>query len=187
MKECKEHKFEVKLLQGTYIWELRNSLINDDRSYQLKQNVSDIADAFLDLDSDMSPTLDDILSMIEKKKDVICLPYLIHRSPNVYQCGTFKEGIPGFVEKRFDSSETGLKKIPWSGNGCRLTMAHVYNAMEYPWYRHPMVKVNGSQKEAGEDIGFSMGVTKSGYDIWCDFDRPVKHRSRSVKDFNWEF
>lgn len=181
---CKEHEFIIEPRQGTYIWELRNSLINDELSFEKYQDPLDGFDAFLDIDSDIDFTLEQVLSMINRKKDIVSLPYLTHKVNDEYQCGEFRE-INGAISKRYTTSETGFKKIGWSGNGMRLTMAHVFSKTEYPWYRHPMIVVGNTQKEAGEDVGFSMGVRKAGFDIWCDFDNPVKHKLRTQSDFDW--
>ena len=184
LNACTEHEFIICPAQGTYIFELRNRFINDGKSQNKKQKLIEGFDAFLDIDSDISFTLDQVLSMIARKKDIVHLPYLIHRSDEIFQCGTFRE--PGIINAKYSTADKGFKKVDWAGNGMRLTMAHVYEAMEYPWYRHPMIITGESQREAGEDIGFCMGATKAGFDLWCDFDNPVGHKSRNQSQFNWE-
>lgn len=177
LRQCNNINFEVVERPGTYIWEIRNSLINDERSHLIHQKPLP-RDYFLDIDTDIYFTLGDIMLMIERDKDCITLPYLVHGSNCTYQCGWWGSK-PGLIGGKFTTREKGCKIINWSGNGMRLTKAHVYADMEYPWYYHPMIESGACRKEAGEDIGFSMNIAKAGYEVWCDFYNPVKHKQRN--------
>lgn len=183
LRDCREHEFDVQPRQGTYIGKTRNSFINDLKSTKAWQKPLPY-DAFLDIDSDISFTLDDVLVMIAHNKDCISLPYLRQGGHDEYECGLWKD-IPGSLGGYFTPKTKGLRKVDWSGGGMRLTKAHVYEVMAYPWYFHPMIIKGDRQEEGSEDIGFCMNVAKAGFDIWMDFDRPVGHKLRTPQQFNW--
>lgn len=181
---CTEHEFVIEERQGVRIAKLRNHLINDGKSSKKWQKPLDF-DAFLDWDSDIDATLNDVLMMIKHDKDIVTLPYLRHTNHDEYECGWFKKDKPGIISKRANNLQKGFLKMPWTGGGMRLTKAHVYEKMEYPWYRNSLVIDGELQEETGEDIGFCLGATKAGFDIWCDFDNPVGHTKRDMNSFNW--
>jgi len=185
LAQCKDHEFVIEPRQGTYIGATRNSLINDLKSSEIYQSPVEGFEAFLDIDSDIAFTLENVLQLIGHDKNIVCSPYLKHHSNTLYQVGSF-DSTDGNIASRYDVGESGLKPVDWSGNGFRLTKRAVYEKMAFPWYRHQMVKVGEKQKEAGEDVGFCMNARAAGFEIWCDFDNQVQHRQRTEKSFNWE-
>lgn len=67
----------------------------------------------------------------------------------------------------------------------RLTKVHVYEKMEYPWYRKRLISDGLNQEETAVDVGFSMGAKNAGFQSWCDFDYPVYHDKRTITSFKW--
>lgn len=181
LEACAEHEFVVEERRGTYIGKTRNHLVNEGRSSEKWQSPLEGFDAFLTIDSDISFTLADVLKLISHDKDIVCAPYLVHNSADTYECGFFNE-TAGSIKLRANTTWNGLRFIEWAGSGFMLIKRHVFNEMEYPWYRHAMVRDGELQEESGEDIGFCMGAHIAGYKIYCDFDIAITHHNQT---FNW--
>jgi len=184
LQEYKEIDFIIEPRQGSVIRQLRNSFINDQKSCKRYQEPIEGIDAYLMIDSDINITLKDILLMISHDKYIVTLPYLSHESDETYQTGVFSR-VEGNIGGRFNTRKKGLHKVDWCGAGAMLIDARVFKKTEYPWFRHSMLQVDDLQEETGEDVGFCINARKSGFDIWCDFDNPVKHLPRN-KNFDLE-
>ena len=128
LKKCKEHEFVMEPRQGGIVSELMNSFINDNLCFDKKQSAIKGFDYFLNIDSDIEFTVDQVLRMIDYDKDIVVLPYKTHRNENLYQCGRLVYNIFGRVlgGLNYGVNETGFKKIGWSGNGMKLTKDHIY-------------------------------------------------------------
>lgn len=183
LQNCKEHEFIIEPRQGSTIAKTRNHLINDGKSSLIHQNPLAGFDYFLTVDSDIGFTLSDVLSMLERNVQITCLPYLVHEQ-NVYDCGIFSDFL-GEIGGKYSNQTKGFKRIQWAGSGMMLVRADVYSMIEYPWYRHRMVVRGNYQEQTGEDIGFCVGACLAGIKIYCDFDRPVKHKERKKDSFDW--
>jgi hypothetical protein len=177
--------FHVEVRQGTYIYALRNSLINDDKSNELRQ-LDFGFDRYLFIDSDISFTVDKVLSLLNQDKNIVSGVYRTHNDPSLYQCGEFYPNNPGQIIHRYNAITVGTRKVDWCGAGFLMIKKEVFQNMEYPWFRHHMVKAGTAQREAGEDIGFCINAKKAGYDIWCDFDCEVGHKRRTAESFDWK-
>jgi len=182
LKACGIHEFIIKPGQGADIGTLRNRLINDGKSSKKFQIPLKGIDRVLTIDTDVIPTFADIMSMTEHDKDIVCLPYLRHGSDLEYACGYFDGN--GNIGGRYTALGEGFRKIPWTGAGAMMIKSHVFVATEFPWYRHPMIEVGDDQDELSEAIGFCVNVKAAGFDIWCDFNRPVVHLPRPK--VSWE-
>jgi len=180
---CKEHQFVVEPRQGVLAGRLRNSLIADKVSSDKHQLPVKGFDAFLTIDSDIGFTLKHVLKLISHDKDIVGCPYLEHGSDSDYVCGTFTYPL-GVIDSKYDTIQRNLGKVDWMGSGMMLIKSHVFEKMEYPWYRHYMITKGGFNEETGEDIGFCLQALKANFRVWCDFDNPVQHKPRSKEDFN---
>lgn len=183
LKNSKEHEFVIEPRQGTYIWKIRNSLINDGQSCKIYQKPLNY-DAFLLHDSDVLCTEKQVLEMIESKKDIVSLPYESQGHRGYFECGEFGQ-VSGNIRTRYPVEQKGFQKVGWAGAGMILILKHVFEKIQFPWFWHPMVTIKDCQDQAGEDIGFSMGANKAGFDIFCNFNNPVKHNLRNPEQFNW--
>jgi hypothetical protein len=177
LKGCAEHEFVIATAQGTDIGRARNWLVNDHQSQQKLQKIQGKFDYILDIDADISFTLEDIYTLLAMNKDIAGLPYLRQGDPNKqqYEVHTFNPDMPGDVANWYDKTEQGIKPVDSMGNGMRLTKTRVYERMEYPWYRKEIIGDDSKQEETAVDIGFCMGAKRAGFKIWCNFDRPVGH------------
>lgn len=183
---CQEVDFDIHPRQGPTVSRLRNNLINDGKSQKMYQSSPEGYDYFLMIDSDIGFKLQDVLKLISHNKDICVAPYKKHESQGKYDCGMFYPEQPGRILGNAVTTETGFKKIDWCGAGFMLMKSTVFEKMEYPWYRHPIVRFRDNQEIASEDVGFCMNAKEHGLDIWCDFDIELEHKKRNVSNFNWE-
>jgi len=181
--ECREHQFVIIPRMGTYVGEVRNSLINDGVSRMMFQKPVQGFDAFLFIDSDISFTLNDVLSLIKHDKPIVFGSYPRSWDESVLECGWFDEKT-GFIGGRYGIDKEGFQKVGWAGAGFCLVKSSVFEKLTYPWYRHILKQYDDGkdifQEEAWEDIGFCIHAVESGYEIWCDFNTRAGHTPRTL-------
>jgi hypothetical protein len=189
LRELKAHpgRYAIEARQGTYIWMVRNSLVNDEASSR-KRQIPLPYDAWLFVDSDIAFSLEDVEHLEALNRPIVCLPYRTHDAPDRYQAGRL-DGR-GMIVEKYPATTTGLQTVDFCGAGFLRIRRDVFCTLEYPWFRHQTVELELEGVEyceiMGEDIGFCMAARAAGYDIWCDFDRPVTHRLRTARQFDWQ-
>ena len=162
--------FEITKRQGPLIAQLRNSFIEGDYTH------------YLFIDSDIKFTAETVFSLIQTKRKIVGAPYPTRLNKNVYEAGKWKK--PGIINYRFPISTVGLRKVDFIGMGMTLIEAEVFEKIRYPWFRHTIIKdkeLKHGQDLAGEDYSFCMMANKK-YGIWCHFDYPVEHISRTLNE-----
>lgn len=174
LQECKAHTFILSPVKGSVVAFVRNHLVNEGVSTKRSQRLVQACDGYLFIDSDIGFTLDDVLTLIEAKKPITALPYETYNDSGVYQVGEW-EHVAGNIKYKYPVETEGWKRVAWVGGGMHLVMKHVYEKMEYPWYRHSLVQLGDNQEQTSEDLGFCIEAKKAGFNIWCNFDKPVKH------------
>lgn len=189
-KECLEYKdihFDFEPRQsGPLMFKNRNSLLNDGVS-QLKKQIPIIGyDYFLFVDSDISFKLNNVLTLLRHDEKIIASPYLSHNRSGLYNVGQFYEGMPGAIKFHYTKFDVGLKKVDFVGTGFMLIHRTVLETMEYPWFRPSVLDMGDKAEVIGEDVAFCIDAKKNGFDIFCDFDNPVKHNLRTQNDFDWD-
>ena len=187
LEACTEHEFVIREIHGTDIGRTRNALPNDGISQEKHQKIQGGFTHILDVDSDIGFTLDDVLVMLKHDKDIVGLPYLrqADKTNTEYECHRFTKGLVGNIDSYYTIHDKGLQEVPSQGNGMRLSKVHVYEKMEYPWYRQRLISNGTIQDLCAVDIGFSLGARFVGFKQYCDFDRAVYHKKRTLESFNW--
>lgn len=170
---CKEHQFEVKTIESGDAGYGRNLLIS--KSQVKKQKEFGDFDYFLFVDSDISFCLKDVLTLLDRKKDIISAAYIRRDRPQFFQAGMWDEKILGNIKIHFKKDSTGFHKVDYVGAGFLLVKTEVFAKIESPWFRRALVEKEGCQAETGEDYGFCLQLNKAGIDIWVDCDTRVKH------------
>jgi hypothetical protein len=183
LRGCKEHDFELRDAQGADIHSLRNALVNNNKSQEKFQDPLPNYDFVLWLDSDNYGSIDDILPSIAMDKYIVCLPSLEHKSETRYICGMFGK-IPGNKGFTFDTNKKGKYKIDWCSVGGTLMKTSIFPKIEYPWFRGTMIEDGTRQSQTSEGIGFFLNAKNHGFDVWCNFDKPLGHKKRKESDFN---
>jgi hypothetical protein len=177
LEACTEHEFVIKPKRGSVVSDTRNFLVNEGKSTKIYQQVSGF-DAYLFIDSDVEFTLDNILHMIKfsltKPDSIIALPYETFSGSGIYQVGEWKI-VEGHIKGKYKATAIGWKKVSWIGGGLHLTPATAYSKIEYPWYRHHLVRYMGNQSQTSEDLGFCIVARQANVSIYCGFDHPVIH------------
>lgn len=189
-KECLSYS-DIKFVfeprhSGPLMFNNRNSLINDQKSQMKKQFPLEEYDAFLFVDSDISFSLNNVLKLIESKKEIIGSPYLKHDDRGLYSTGNFHKEIFGSTKFNYSIIEKGLKQVDFTGTGFLLIQRNVFEILEYPWFEPIKVEYGNQAEVVGEDIAFCMKAKQNGFQIYCDFDNPVIHKLRRKKNINWD-
>jgi len=165
--------------QGASISVLRNNGINNGTSNRQKQKFADF-DYILCLDSDIEFKPEDVKRLIDQDKDIISGAYQYRKDRNFAVAGIFSK-IEGIVDKHgfVVWNESGLREVDWVGAGFLLIKRHVFEAMNYPYFRELVVDFEryGVMYSAwvGEDVGFCLAAKKAGFKIWVDMDVKVNH------------
>ncbi len=189
VRECLEYdkiKFVFEPRQsGPLIYKVRNSFLNDNRSQLKKQIPLEDFSHFLFVDSDITFNLENVLNLLKFKLPITCCPYLTHNDDGKYHTGMFQENNPGIIKYNFTKYQKGREQVDYSGTGFMLIERNVLEYMEYPWFEPLKIDLGDKADIIGEDVAFCMKANQIGWDIYCDFDHPVKHRMRKQSDFNW--
>ena len=122
------------------------------------------------LDSDMTFPEDVIIRLLEHKKKVVC--------------ATYSKRVPPFHPTAFyninpvepvNTEDHGLVKIRYSGMGCMLVHASVFDSMPSPHY--PLSWHAPSSTWHGEDMGFCELLESNSIKLFCDLDlsREIGH------------
>ena len=166
---------------GVYIGQARNELVGGS-SAKIWQKLPDDYTHYLFLDADIAFKPEDVLKLLRDDKDVISGAYPRRGEPSVAVAGWWwrkdklRRGICGDFVKMADE---GVKKIDYAGGGLLLVKKEVFEKIEYPWFRHQLIRLDEGLDveaiEAGEDMGFCMLCEDAGIDIWCDCDVKVEH------------
>ena len=193
MEACREHEFIIDAIQGCYVDNSRNQGVSTRRDNRVKQTPSEFHDIVLQLDSDITATLDDILDLIQPIIDgfceVTCAPYKCHdlQVKDSLQCGIWENLNVGIVGEKYPLTalNTGLKQVDWCGAGCLAIKSTVFDTLDFPWFDRPMIDQDDKRVRVVEDIGFCMTLTTKEIPLWCNFDITIKHRERTKESFNW--
>lgn len=179
-------KFDFAPIQGALIYASRNHGVTGG-STLIRQDPVGNYSHYLFIDSDIGFKADDVKSALAFNHEIHAHPYLRHASDGLYQCGELSHLRRGYIDMRYASYESGVKRISFCGGGFLLVRRDVFRRMRYPYFRHELFEENGQAEMTGEDIGFCLQARDAGIPIHCNFDRPVFHRPRRPEDFNVRF
>ena len=122
------------------------------------------------LDSDMTFPEDVIIRLLEHKKKVVC--------------ATYSKRVPPFHPTAFyninpvepvNTEDHGLVTVRYSGMGCMLVHASVFDSIPSPHY--PLTWHPPSSTWHGEDMGFCELLEENSIKLFCDLDltREIGH------------
>lgn len=175
--------------QGTAIAFTRNLLVNEGKSDLEYQKINDDFTHYLFIDSDVVVKVEDVKRLMSYDLDIISGAYKSRENEYSYVGGLFKKHNGKFVDAlKFKTDSTGLMEVDWVGGGCLLIKKKVFESLPYPWFRHPIMKIekNGNTHCSlmFEDVGFCMLAKEHGYKIWMDCDTEVEHLARAYETNN---
>lgn len=131
-------------------------------------------DWILYLDDDQILLPGTIDRLIAHGKDVVSGVYLCRDYPFLpLVFGRENEdGKVGFRECKAD--ETGLIPIVSAGAGCLLVHRRVIETLTFPYWTIGQIQPDA----LSDDIDFCRRVRQAGFEIWCDLDTRVGHKSQ---------
>ena len=162
-----------RILEGCpVIGQARNSLV---------KAVGDW-DAILFIDDDIGFEPADVLRLINSGFPIVSCAYEYRNTvEGCYVAGYWGDSQGHSpINKRVQTTTTGLHRVDWIPMGMTLIYRSVFNEMEYPWFRHGLVAIDGKKHEYSEDFGFCIGAAKAGFDIWLDCDGNLIHRKGEI-------
>ena len=174
----KEYNFEVMKVSGTFC-----SLARDISSLpvpsqgggKIKQVMP--YDYYLAMDSDTAFDIDNVKRLLAADKDIVGGAYAYRSGfPDNIVAGMF-DSVPGESpkEKNFKFWEHGLRECDWCGAGCMLIKKHVFETLDFPYWRNRIVVKGDMANQTTEDIGFCMAAKEAGFKIWIDLDNRIAH------------
>lgn len=179
LKNRKQHDFHIEPRQGTLIYQIRNSFIND-----FGRDILDF-DSYLFIDSDICFNADNVFSLLAHDLDIVSGAYRRHSEPERIEAGYWLPKQPGAVQNRLYASEKGVREVDFVGMGFCLIKKRVFEAIQPDWFRHLEIDLDGRKTCVGEDYSFCMLAKEAGVKVFCDCDTKVDHVRRTQKSFNW--
>lgn len=172
-----KYTFELYKGQGTIVHDVRNALVTNTLRVNKKNPVLPPFDFLVMIDSDVDCSLEDIIHLIEKDKDVVFLPYELRGHPDKYNAGYLtKKG-----HQHLNKSTKGFRSIHGGGNGCKAWKRKVFKRVPPFWFWPGVLEYGDEIESLVEDWSFDARARKAGFQVWCDFDRPVKHNLKEPK------
>lgn len=145
-------------------YELRgHSLVYDAREGAAKYFLESDNDYLLFLDSDMMPSRDMLLKLIEHDKPIVSA-LAFRRVPDYEPC-IFKIVKDERVEMYRDYPK-GLIEVAGVGMACTLIKKEVFEKVPQPWF---------TPGKLGEDLSFCRRANEAGIPIYCDTNLICKH------------
>lgn len=153
-----------------------------ERGGNIATNRNRITKHFLESDKEWLLYLDDdqillagtIQKLIAHGKDVVGAVYAMRDFPFAPLVFDREEGDGRVGLKRCTADDCGLISVKALGAGCLLVHRRVIEAMTPPYWTIGQIKPDA----LSDDIDFCRRVRQAGFDIWCDFDTWVGHKSQ---------
>ncbi len=139
-------------------------------------------DKILWIDSDITFTTEDALTLIKSDKDIITGAYLLGSGevtvyPKLLKIGYTYDEVKSMSE---------LIKVAGCGFGFLAVKSGIFESMTRPWFQSAIVTTDDglSFPMMGEDLSWCKRVTDLGYDIW--FDPTVRVTHNKMMKLTWE-
>lgn len=184
-----------EVIKGSCIEENRNHLVigkNITLTHRVDSSPEPGFSHFLMIDGDVSiedaPTV--IQEMISIDEPIVGIGYPMRGAPSRYCAQIVPEGANDLFSAASVASnvpvstERGLIPVTWAGGGLKCVQRHVYESLEYPWYRKEWI----DRKDAGgrtthraqtpEDVGFCMYAAENGIDTQLMVGYPTTHPTK---------
>lgn len=81
--------------------------------------------------------------------------------------------IKGLPEIPLD--DRGLAELDFTGFAFTAVKKGVFEAIEYPWFRHEPVSLDGKQVQTSEDFGMCKRIKEAGFKIYLDPSIKIGH------------
>ena len=152
------------MLMGTLITFARNDILKD-----AMQRTD--ATHYLFMDTDHRFPWQSLLRLLSANKDIVGVNYSVRKGTP--RSTAFLDLEESDEKLRFlqpapegADKENQYVKVDAVGMGMTLIRAHVFDAIEFPWFETVYDKVN--RKWVGEDVDFCNKARAAGFDIWVD-------------------
>lgn len=172
--------FDIIMIPFTYVALARCMCISKSNT-DIKQKFD--FDYFLSADNDMGFSVNDIKKLLAHGLPIVSAAYRFRtkneemKKKRKIVAGFWKYNTPGWIEHDnfLDETAKGVQKVDSVGMGCCLINKTVLENMEYPYYRHDIIKVKDRQFLAGEDTSFCYQAHRLNIPVHVDCDTLVHH------------
>ncbi|MDD4952636.1 MAG: hypothetical protein PHV85_08810 [Desulfovibrionaceae bacterium] len=179
LRACDGFDLEIQTVQGSAIARARNYMINNGASEDLRQRLEGF-DWFLAVDADIAFELGQVKRLLAHGLDIVGGAYPPKAGEARITAGRFA-GVPGYSPQDhwLGDDARGLQEVDWVGAGFLLMRRQALEAMDFPWFRHHMVRLEEGgrirQQEAFEDFGLCINARRCGLKVFVDCDCRVRH------------
>ena len=144
----------------------QHSCIDHNHNDLVEQSHKINATHIMFIDSDQRFPEDALAVLLNHRKDIVGATYRIRNPPH------------SLITAPVDPTQPrkGLREEKWITSGCMLVNSRVFDAIEYPWFRHTYGK--STAEFQGGDKNFCLkAVGMGGFKCWVDHDlsRRVEH------------
>ena len=157
--------YDCACVLGCYVDENRNRAVsgNDQRVSQRHQDG-----VIVFIDSDIGCDQDDVQALVDAcyTYPIIGVPYRTQKDDGLDCCGN-RIG-----------SKTGIIEVPQIGFGLIAIRTNIFNRLQFPYFRRPVIKKGEFADLMGEDLYFCQQVRKAGFKIHAHYGIHINHNIR---------
>lgn len=144
------------------------------------------------IDSDQVFYPNDLIKLLNWKKDIVCGMYMMHDNinyavvPHMNKNDILKKGSYTFlnrakVKEWKESRPNSIHKVDYCGMGFMLVKKGVLEKFEFPWFRSTETILEDKERNIvihdtnSEDYYFCCEARRLGFDVWVDPEVVVGH------------
>ncbi len=138
-------------------------------------------DYFWLLNDDMIIPRSTLKQLIAADKDIACPIMVMHDIPFDTLFYDYRQDDGLYHHKYLEPGQRGLTRGLAAGGGGMLIKREVFDAFPDPWWEthwaYPKPGQEGFPTRSTEDFDFCKKAEDAGFEIWCDLDCPVGHKT----------
>jgi len=170
LRALKSFEFDITRCKSSFLPNSRNVLLEGDYDY------------FCGLESDVTFTPEDFLTLFENCDDLIFGGYPSKCEVGHYEAGNFLKDYPGWVSERIPMSQKGIIPVDWSAAGFFMIKKSFVDKIGKPWFRCPDIMTPNGPDICEEAFGFCLKLREMGHQIKLACGLSTQHLLRKDEE-----